>query len=219
MQEQLPITTASQIWAMVEQSPSEAAATNPAANSPMPRSPRWRAVVVLLLLGAVSLFVTLLVVLSSAEGTGATARAGQPAPEIVGLDLSGTQVKLSGWRGRPVVVNFWATWCPPCKQEMPLLVAAYTRYQASDDLVVLGLNLDPPMSKNHVKRFMADQQINFPVVMDDREQQYGKLYQAVTLPVTYFIDRDGVTRYIQLGEMTADQLEANLKLILNRQQQ
>lgn len=216
MQEQLPSgMTTSQTWMRVEQPTSD-----PTAGDPLTQPPRWRLAVILVgLLAACALFLSLLVTLGDADETGATARAGQLAPEIVGVDLtSGREMKLSGWYGRPVVVNFWATWCPPCKREMPLLTAAYSRYQQGN-LLVLGLNLDPPMSKNHVQRFMDEVQINFPVVMDNREQHYGKLYQTATLPVTYFIDRSGVIRYIQLGEMTADQLEANLRLILPRGEQ
>src|SRR5512147_2669664 len=101
-------------------------------------------------------------------GTASAQSPGDTAPPITLKTLAGGSDSLSRYRGHPVLVNFWATWCDPCKHEMPAIVAAYQAHQAAG-LVVLAINLtDQESSTKDVRRFVAEFQMSFPVLLDDR---------------------------------------------------
>ncbi len=128
----------------------------------------------------------------SACATEAGAHIGQRAPDftLVRAD-TGETVSLSDLRGQTVVLNFWATWCPPCRAEMPELEAAYLEQGYPDDLVVLGVNQEETVEQ--VMRFMDDFSLTFPVVLDT-DAAVRKRYAVPGLPATFFIDREGVIR-------------------------
>lgn len=112
-------------------------------------------------------------------------REGEIAPDIELLTPDGEVVKLSDFRGRPVMVNFWATWCGPCRIEMPLFVNAH---ETNEDLVVLGVNSqeDPVTVQNYVDAM----RLTFPVILD-RDGATSTVYRVKALPTTFFLDRDG----------------------------
>jgi len=112
---------------------------------------------------------------------------GQLAPDFSLQFPDGTKTKLSDWQGQPVVLNFWATWCAPCREEMPEFVAAYDRYQ-DDGLVIVGVNAQETASQ--AAEFMGSFSMDFPVALDTRGD-VQQLFNVRGLPTTVFIDREG----------------------------
>jgi peroxiredoxin len=121
---------------------------------------------------------------------------GSPAPDFVLESPAGEFIALSDFRGKTVVLNFWATWCPPCRAEMPDLQAAFEERQAADDLVVLAVDLQE--GDGQVSDFVDEFALTFPVVID-RTGEVAQHYELLGLPGTFFIDRDGVLRGKSLG--------------------
>jgi peroxiredoxin len=126
---------------------------------------------------------------------------GQPAPEFTAETASGEQVALSDYAGRPVILNFWATWCAPCRVEMPALQAASERY-ADQGVVVLAVNALE--SRDQVTGFMDELGLTFPVVLDP-DGEIIDLYEVRVFPTTVLIDADGVVRAEHYGALD-DQL-------------
>lgn len=158
----------------------------------MPRRP----IVLALLVAAVA---TLAVVVVFRTGTGGQrAVVGDPAPPIVGITLDGATFDLAALRGQPVVVNFWASWCIPCRDEFPLLEQALERH-ADEELVIVGVLFEdqPADASAFVARFEADWP-NIP----DPQGSIATAYRVVAPPQTYFIDASGIIRSIQIGELT-----------------
>lgn len=122
---------------------------------------------------------------------------GQPAPDFVLQDINGNTVKLSDFRGKAVALNFWATWCPPCKTEMPWLVDLQNQY-GPEGLTVVGVALDEA-GKDEIAKFARDMKLNYPVVIGDDKtaDEFGTVQM---LPTTFYIDRQGkiVSRVIGL---------------------
>lgn len=121
---------------------------------------------------------------------------GDLAPDFMMTQSNGKTSRLSDWKGRPVVINFWATWCTPCQEEMPLLIEAH-RTHSADGLIMLGVNAQE--SAEQAKKFVDKFQIPFAVVLDSRGEVM-QLYTVRGLPTTVFIDREGriVARYAGL---------------------
>ena len=132
------------------------------------------------------------------------------APEIDLLTIDGEPVKLSALRGRPVLVNFWATWCPPCREEFPLMVDAYAEH-ADDGLEILGVMHQD--FADGARDFAADMGATWPILEDPQDAAYGD-YLVVGLPTSFFIDADGVVRAFSLGGFSQDGLTAQLESIL-----
>ncbi len=147
--------------------------------------------------------------------TGPAAKVGRQAPEISGVDLnSGQQVALSQLKGHPVLVNFWATWCGPCKMEMPEIVAVYRQYKDSKGLVVLAVDTEDASAKNAAMSFIKDYQMTFPVIQDDNQQSLVLAYHIQATPSTFFVDANGVIQYVQIGAMNNGTLSDNLSKVL-----
>ncbi len=122
-------------------------------------------------------------------------RVGFLAPDFT-LDRSdGKTVTLSDLQGQAVVLNFWATWCAPCRAEMPALERVY-QAQRDDGLVILGVNQMEP--KERVERFLAETGVTFPIALDP-DAEVGRIYRVHAMPTTYFIDRQGVIRDVIIG--------------------
>ncbi len=128
------------------------------------------------------------------------------APDLTLHALDRQQVSLSSLRGQAVLVNFWATWCVPCRAEMPEIQAAYQKYRARD-FVVLAINIAE--DENTVARFVQEFNLTFPVLLD-RDGAISKRYQVRALPTTYFIDRTGMIRAIRFGQMDRAYIEMQL---------
>jgi peroxiredoxin len=136
-----------------------------------------------------------LVVMAPSVGAAAETTVGQPAADFVLRSLGSANIRLSEHRGEVVLINFWATWCGPCRQEMPLLDELYTKYQRAG-LTVLGVNIDAPAAQ--AADMVQVLKVTYPVLIDDR-QEVSRLYQIGTMPLTVLIDRQGVVRYVSQG--------------------
>jgi cytochrome c biogenesis protein CcmG, thiol:disulfide interchange protein DsbE len=122
--------------------------------------------------------------------------------------LGGERRSLSSYAGTPVVMNFWATWCPPCKEEMPLLDQLALAY--ADDLVVLGINYNE--EERIVQQYITAEGIKFPIMLDFTGN-VSTLYFVRNYPTTFFIDAEGVLRAQHLGLLTEDLLGRYLQTI------
>ena len=120
---------------------------------------------------------------------------GQAAPDFALKSSSGDNLRLSEYRGDVVMVNFWATWCGPCRQEMPLLDELYSRYERVG-FSLLGVNIDDDSRK--AMNMVSELGVSFPVLFDARKE-VSKLYRVEAMPVTVLIDREGTVRYVHHG--------------------
>ena len=132
------------------------------------------------------------------------------APNFTLTDLHDQPISLSDYRGRPIILNFWATWCLPCRTEMPLLQAAYVQYQ-TEELMVIAVNFEE--GKRLVEPYVSELELTFDVLYDP-EAKAGKAYQVKGLPTTFFIDRNGVIRDIQIGQVDEKRLTNLLVMLL-----
>ncbi|MGE0591857.1 MAG: TlpA family protein disulfide reductase [Vicinamibacterales bacterium] len=138
--------------------------------------------------------------------------AGSPAQLGFTLkDMNGVDVSLASFKGKVILLNFWATWCGPCKAEIPALVELQTQY--ADDLVVLGLSVDDTVEQ--LRPYAAEYAINYPVLVgngrEDVQEAYGPLWG---IPVSVFIGRDGVIHKKHSGIGTKEQFEREIKALL-----
>lgn len=122
---------------------------------------------------------------------------GAPAPDFTLMDLDGQPWTLSQFRGKPVLLNFWATWCPPCRKEMPDLQRFAARY--GDRVQLLGVNWDY-QADDEVRAFLDEYNIAYPTLMD-RAGEVIVRYRLTGLPVTFWIDEAGFIRGLWLGAM------------------
>ena len=143
---------------------------------------------------------------------GGRATVGRTAPDFTTQTLDGARVRLSQYRGQPVLLNFWATWCAPCQDEMPLIQRSSDIYK-SQGLVVLAVNYQQT-STSSMKAFLRKVNVRFPGVFDPAGQIAGAYGVNVGLPVSVFIDRSGVVSFIQLGQMSDAILQQHLHAIL-----
>jgi cytochrome c biogenesis protein CcmG, thiol:disulfide interchange protein DsbE len=136
---------------------------------------------------------------------------GSIAPDFTLTDVDGNPVRLADLRGRPVVVNFWASWCGPCVEEFPLLRAAVDEH-ADDGLIVLGIVYQD--RSEAARAFMAANRGNWPALMDP-DQLVARAYNIFAPPETYFIGRDGRIVARQIGQFTAGSLEDKVAAIMD----
>ena len=132
----------------------------------------------------------------------------QIAPDFESEYTNGTKFKLSELRGKPVILNFWATWCPPCVREMPELNEFYNK---QDKITVIGVNLQ--QDKKTIEEFARKLNISFQIVLDKTGEVESK-YNLLLKPTTYFIDKNGVIVDKKLGELTREDLIERSKKIL-----
>ena len=137
----------------------------------------------------------------------ATADIAKAAPDFALQNLQGETIKLSDFRGKKVVINFWTTWCPPCQDEIPELQAFYDEFiRDHPDVVLIGLNLTKEdYGETHIKQFIKDIDMTFPNVLDpdgDAQKKYG----IMTIPTTFIVDEQGKVLQKILGPITKERL-------------
>lgn len=123
--------------------------------------------------------------------------------------LNGEVVSIDDYKGHPMIINFWATWCPPCKEEMPLLEKAYVSYYP--DLVVIGISVDDVADE--IPQFIRDNGITFPVFHDSSKGELQALFKVNGLPTTYFIDSEGILQSQHIGMLNEPSLDGYLRTI------
>ena len=137
----------------------------------------------------------LLVTVFAATSLASSGLEGRPAPDFALKSSTGENLRLSEYRGDVVMINFWATWCGPCRQEMPLLDELYTRYERVG-FNLLGVNIDD--DSRRAMQMIEELGVNFPVLFDARKE-VSKLYEVEAMPVTVLIDREGNVRHVHHG--------------------
>ena len=135
---------------------------------------------------------------------------GPAAPDFTLADVHGKKVSLSGFRGKVVILNFWATWCGPCEAEMPSLNTLYQEFK-SKGLVVIAISVDP--TEKSVLSFIAEKKPAFPVLLDKNKEVYFDSYAVMGLPAAFIIDRSGVLVEKIMGEQEWDSPKMKEKIL------
>jgi peroxiredoxin len=129
-------------------------------------------------------------------------RAGDPAPDITVTDILGNQVRLSDLEGQAVWLNFWGSWCPPCRAEMPEIQAAYEQV-ATEGVIMLAISLNEPAID--AVQFAVRNNVTFPIYIDQYQTATGDAYPIYNFPTHIFIDPTGVVSRVVLSEMSTDE--------------
>ncbi|MFQ3661033.1 MAG: redoxin domain-containing protein [Chloroflexaceae bacterium] len=137
----------------------------------------------------------------------------RPAPLFVAPTLDGGTVRLEDYRGQVVLLNFWGTWCEPCKRELPALQAAHEQL-GRDGLAVIGINLTDDeklqgRSETQIQAFLNQFGVTYPIALD-LEGSITNDYRVFPLPTSFFIDPEGTIRYVHIGELTLADVQATL---------
>jgi cytochrome c biogenesis protein CcmG, thiol:disulfide interchange protein DsbE len=122
---------------------------------------------------------------------------GMPAPDFHLPDLEGKTRQLSDYRGKVVFLNFWATWCKPCKEEMPSMEILWENFK-TEDFVMLGVSMDRVTTKKDIPSFIESMKLTFPILLDSWGQT-DKRYKLMGVPETYIIDQNGILREKVIG--------------------
>lgn len=146
------------------------------------------------------------------EGADIAALTAKPAPPFTLETLDGRTVSLSDYQGQVVLVNIWATWCPPCVRETPRLVRVYEEFK-DQGFVILGVNTTYQDKREAVATFVRDQKINYPMLLD-LDGTVGTIYGGRLMPTSYLIDRDGKIVVTKVGEVDEAQLREQVTALL-----
>ncbi|MBO0995345.1 thiol-disulfide oxidoreductase ResA [Bacillus sp. SD088] len=163
-----------------------------------------RTVILVILFGAVAF--TLYASLTKDKTTIAI---GEKAPDFVLTDLKGNKHQLSEYKGKGVFINFWGTWCKPCKVEMPDINAQYNEYK-DQDVVVLAVNMGEPTLL--INNFLEKYDFTFPI-LEDKNKDVAGLYNIYKLPATIIVDADGVIVDIVEGQLPEGRIKAMMEHI------
>ncbi len=137
---------------------------------------------------------------------------GSVAPEIDLRTLSDARFQLSTLKGRPIVITFWGTWCPPCRSEFPELIVAFNKYRAFGIEVVAVNQRDQEIATAEVKKFVDEFAVPFTVVLDTRGRS-RRAYRLVGLPTTVFVNGSGIITRVVSGPISREQLASGLTSI------
>ncbi|HXQ68902.1 MAG TPA: TlpA disulfide reductase family protein [Pyrinomonadaceae bacterium] len=152
----------------------------------------------------------MLIVFSPASVFGQQAK----SPQFALKDINGRTVRLRAYRGKVVLINFWATWCPPCRAEMPDLVRLQREHR-KQGLQIIGITY-PPEIKTRVRRFARSLKVNYPIILGTRQIK-ERFSSEDTLPLTVVIDRDGKIKEIISGILLRQEFDEKIKPLLNRE--
>lgn len=135
---------------------------------------------------------------------------GNLAPDFELTDMEGNPVKLSDYRGKAVLLNFWASWCPPCRAEMPHMEKLYNKYK-DENFDILAVNLtNTEKNSGDAEKFVKELGLTFTIPMDVKGEA-GSDYNIMAYPTSYFIDSDGVIREKVLGALNEEYMEKEIK--------
>jgi peroxiredoxin len=161
------------------------------------------------------LMVVILLILTACTSflpSGATIPEGQaPDFSLPHLLEEGKRVALSDYRGQPVVVNFFANWCVPCREEMPTLEATYQTYR-EEGLVILGIGTQD--DQQVLSELVTSLGVTFPVVWDESDEMFDA-YRVRAMPTTFFVNREGMIKQTIVGALTEEQLEQEVEVLLS----
>ena len=176
---------------------------------------RLRTVNIMLVATTLAIAVIIVLKLFSLEGNSlpTSPLVGKKAPDFTLPTLDGTEISLSQFHGQPVLINFWASWCVPCREEMPELVRAYEAHK-SEGLIILGLNLTYSDTLPNVQAFVSEFNMTFPVLLDKGGQVAERLYSLPGVPTSIFIHRNGTIERVQVGLMRGNQIDKYVAEIL-----
>ncbi len=149
---------------------------------------------------------------SSAEGTETDSSAVETAPDFTVLDAEGNEVKLSDFFGKPIVLNFWASWCPPCKAELPDFEAACKKYEGKVTFLMVNMTDGQRETVDVAKAFVESQGYTFPLYFDTKYEA-ATVYGVSSIPQTYFIGANGEPVARATGMISASQLEQGIGMI------
>ena len=135
---------------------------------------------------------------------------GKPAPAFTLLDLSGKKVSLSDFKGHPLVLNFWGTYCAPCKVEMPWLEEFSKKY-ASDGFEVVGVTYDSEVGKDTISKDAQKLGVTYPILLSDPKAEKDYLSDSEVLPMSFYVDKTGKVIEVTAGLGPKDELEAMVK--------
>lgn len=141
---------------------------------------------------------------SSSSGKTSAPQAGFLAPDFELSTLTGEMIKLSDLRGQAVLINLWATWCPPCRAEMQTIETVYNEYK-ENGFTVLAVNMTYQDDPAAVTPFANEQGLTFPILLD-QTGEVSRAYQLRSLPSSYFIDREGIIKEVVIGGPMAEAL-------------
>ncbi len=136
-----------------------------------------------------------------------------PAPDFTVYDIDGTPVKLSDYKGTPVILNFWASWCGPCKNEMPDFEEAYALYGEQIQFMMVNLTDGSQETVESASQLIADRGYSFPVFYDT-QLDAATVYGVRSIPTTYFIDAEGNIAAYGTGSMNLKTVQAGIDMIL-----
>lgn len=134
----------------------------------------------------------------------------KPMEDFEAEDLNGNKIKLSDYKGKIIFLNFWATWCPPCRAEMPHMEEFYAKYK-DEDIVILAVNstsvelkggTDDKAAEKKVRNFIEEYGYTFPILLD-RNDEGWKIYYQAGVPTNYIIDKEGIVRYLKVGAFSS----------------
>lgn len=139
--------------------------------------------------------------------------ANNPAPDFTVLDMDGNSVKLSDYFGKPIIINFWASWCGPCKSELPAFNNMYEKYKNEVHFLFVNLTDGSRETVAGVTQFMEEEGYTFPVYFDTT-MEAATIYGAYSIPMTFLIDDEGFPVHYQAGAMPEDTIEQLVEALI-----
>jgi peroxiredoxin len=169
---------------------------------------------VILLLGILWIIFSRVTDNSTTSGKIPAPQPGFLAPEFSLEEMNGESVSLSSLRGRPVLINFWASWCPPCRSEMPAMQELFAEF-ADQGFTILAVNATNQDDLSEMKRFVEDNQLQFPILLD-QSGTVANLYNLQSLPTSLFINKEGIVENLVIGGMSEALLRIRVNALLNQ---